>query len=376
MNSEIPKIARGIEWLLARQHRDGSWGAPSDPDIDRLITTCQVVTLLVDLGYPIESKIIRNAVKFLSHERFFKYETKGAIVTYWRLEPFSRLLHHYSELKQIINKELEIIYDRVKKGRGPSHHFVLPLYAIKIIYLLNLQEEKKEWLNLFVKQAINQWDGKEKCFSDRADMTSMGWTWLQRVDWPKDISDMKEEILRDTKEYIIHKADENEVEASWRYGYIATTAFVCINIAEAEIKDRKLTELVIKARKYLLGKQKPKGFWEPTEGEKPPQIKSNEYYTAVALRGIISSYKVENYEIIPAIWSNIAEKCKRRESFSTLVATLLGIVFVFYFGTRLIYSLQSVLHGISVFDLVGIALGFLGASPAIKSIFQWLRKKL
>ena len=84
-------LSKGVWWLLSRQQRDGSWGEALGENTDRLVTTCQVVTLLIDLGLHPSSISIKKAVVFLSRPEWRNYQV-GHVPSYWRIEPFSRLL--------------------------------------------------------------------------------------------------------------------------------------------------------------------------------------------------------------------------------------------------------------------------------------------
>lgn len=373
-DKELNKIANGIEYLIHRQNRNGSFGKQSDLDIDCFTTTCHVLTLLIDIGYNPEAKIIKKAIDFIA-----VFESEGPIVSYWRLEPFARLYSYPSykdRLSKIIENDLNIVYKIIQIGAGsPKPHTIsLPLFGLKILNILN--RNNKEWEELFIRHALQQWDIDYNRLWGVPDTNSMAISCLEKANWPDDIKAEKEKKLLAFKKAIINLAKVTDIGTHYN-DRVATTAFICLNLSSSLLvqKDKEIQDLILNARRWLFHKQKRNKFWSISHPEKRRAVKSNEYYTSVALRGIISTFKFENYDISAIIWCKISEIYKKKIKTPRAIAGFLGLIFIIYFGYEFITNIKSTQILNIIGYIIGFLLGLLGAYPTIKSICSFLKEK-
>lgn len=361
-------------WLISRQKRDGSWGEKTEQDTDRLVTTCQVVTLLMDSGVNPSSSTIRKAVNFLSRPEWRNYDV-GHFTSYWRIEPFSRLMNYYPDLRAEADAELAELTKSVKQGRSPGHTFTLPLFALKCHFLLGKQNDTPA-INMIVEKAINDsWVDKNQCFSDRADMTSMAITWLPQVLWPTNVAVLQSDILQSCTNYIVSKATTTEHGTSWNNGFIAPTDYVSINFSEAVNKHTEIAALLPGVKKYLLSRQNKKGFWHRTEGERSPIVQSKEYYTAITLRALLDIIKPDHPYVSPHLWSRQAEKYWRFSKVLTRLATTLSVIGLIYgLFTFLTLIIPNYFASPKAARYESLVLGLLGAVSFFELVYTNITK--
>ncbi len=221
---------------------------------------------------------------------------------------------------KIINNDLNIVQQTVKIGAGsPKPHSIsLPLYGLKILNLL--KRENKELEELFIKHSLQQLDVQESRLWGVPDINSMAISCLEQVSWPEDIKIEKETKLSHFKKALLNLATVDDIGTHYD-GRVATTAFICLDLSNTLLikKDDELRNLVLNARRWLLHRQKGNRFWCVSNTEKKRAVKSKEYYTAVALRGIISTFRLEDYDISSTIWCKIANFYKKRAKVSYVI---------------------------------------------------------
>lgn len=374
---EIKSFTKGVRWLISQQNRDGSWGVTSAQDTDRLVSTCQATTLLLDIGCSPTSKPIRSAIKFLTDKQWGDYAV-GNTTSYWRIEPFSRIAFHNEQIMRICRMELAQLLRSVSEGRSHGHTFTLPLFALKGYKLLG-EETKESDIDLIIEKAVaSSWKGPVTCFSDRADMASMAIAWMGRYKWPNTLEKQRRGILSACKNYLVQKQSSNETGTSWEAAHVVRTAFVCINIAEAPQPDKDLSELMPGASKFLLTAQTKRGYWQPRPGERSPVIKSKEYYTAVALRGLAASAKVQGSDLITEGWSRQGLEYWDFLRRFTQLAGMLLVLLTFYFGSKICHTfhVSRYLEDAKISLYIFYVLGLLGAFSVIQALFLFVKNRI
>ncbi len=374
--AELKSFTKGVHWLISQQNRDGSWGVDSEQDIDRLVATCQATTLLLDIGCSPTSKPLQKAIKYLTDERWGDYAV-GNTTSYWRIEPLSRLAFRDKQIMDICKMELAQLLRSVREGRAHGHTFTLPLFALKSYYLLGEQLNQVD-IDLITEKAVtSSWKGSDTCFSDRADMASMAIAWMGRHKWSGRIASQRRAIMNSCKRYLIAKQNSNETGTSWEAAHVVRTAFICINIAETPQWDPQLSVLMPGASQFLLTTQTKKGYWQPRIGERSPVIKSREYYTAVALRGLAASAKVQKSNLTKEIWSAQGLEYWDFLRHFTRLAGVLLLLLLLYFGINISHTLHisRYLEDPKVSLYIFYALGILGALSAFQSLYLYVKNR-
>lgn len=369
-------FTKGLHWLILRQNRDGSWGETSGQDIDRLVTTCQVTTLLLDAGCSMTSKPVSQAKAFLLDKKWGDYSV-GNVTSYWRIEPFSRMAAEDTKVLDACKVELTELLRSVQEGKSPSHSFTLTLFAIKCIHLLNEQGDRSKITFLIEKAITSSWRDSATCFGDRADMASLATTWLVRDAWPPTVAGQRKTILNACKEYLIAKATTNESGKSWEAGHILRTAYVCINTAEALQPDPNLVSQMESVSKFLLALQNKQGFRQIRHGERSPVIKSREYFTAVVLRGLLASAKLQRNDLIVETWATQGLSYWDFLARFTGLSTVLIVLMFIYFGFNLweILKISHYLENPKIALYANYLLGVLGAFGFFQFLFVLWKKR-
>lgn len=370
---ELNRIAQGIDYILSNQNKDGSFGIKSDLNIDSFVTTCQVVSLLLEIGYPPYDNVIDNAIDFL-----LSFKSEGPVVSYWRLEPLSKYIEFVKPPENItktIELDLELLYDTIKIGGGsPKPKTVnLPLFGLKMIN--NLKLDKPDWIELFINRAFQQWLPDERKFFGVININSMAFSVLPHFKWKENESLSEESFLKYINAVILNNAISSDVGVTWD-NRIATTAYICLNISQgrADLITKELISISSKAKKWLLCQQSRKGYWKKSDNITKQAVRSNEYYSSVALRGIIASLKTENYNIYPIVWGYYAKLYKKREQKASFIGFILALAIGIYFLIKLVLSIHS--KNSLFIPIAGLIVSTIGALPVFKSFFSYLKEKL
>jgi len=342
-------IVEGLKYLVTSQNADGSWGKKNLSTFRKIYYTTQVVQCLLRAGFPLNSRIIQNALSYLDNYRQPDIENRAVFFLYL---PLGRLsedeLRNYLELlkevqrddgtfmyeiRDLEKEEEEITMDewpRVRRG-------IYVFYTLHALHFLSMIDEQKYKNLTSLKNEIWnpawQWLFKElereevkkprytlrDPYTNEADpeLTSYGLALLHKIGYQ--IPRFPEVI-----KWLLNK----QVEGSWLYSCKATS-FVIMDLCTLSF-DNSLLQLVKKAveeaMKWLV---KNKEKWE-----KNPNL------TALAISALISGNIFLNPNFQEAFFVNYTEtlrkeimerekqirKAKRKTKIQNTIYFILGIV--------------------------------------------------
>jgi len=244
-----------------------------------MVSTCNALMALVAAGYPSDHPILRRGIEWLKSP-----EAERCEYSYWRLTPFISC----RETPQTINQALERVENLVRGGLKHHPHFP-PKAFLYTCYLVLGQALTAEAQDL-ADQMVKDWTPTD-CWLGRATATAWNLSCLLRGN-PALLSD--EQVA--TSIDLIRKQATWQVDdriAHWG-GSLTSTSFTIQNIMATDRlrSDPELLNLCRAGKNYLLDRldRSGKDYWEggPEDLEYGGEVTDPEYFTAVAIRGIIA----------------------------------------------------------------------------------------
>lgn len=268
------RVARGLNALTNRQHPDGSWGSPHP--LDKVVATCHAVMAFLAAGRPANDPTVARGLSFLSTGYVDSFQWG-----FWRVGPMVGIPSYLS----VVERDLIEIENRIAThAGGPSVDQPLTTFLARLYQRMGDPARAEPHLrSLLGSYRV------EEAWLGRAAATSHALSVLLNSNLSGDVSD---EMKDRSVELIAFQASrESRGLISWE-ARVTSTSYIAMNIVENErmSSDPRLRPLLDGAKGYLLAKQSADGLW-PVES--PPyggdlEITEPDYYSAVALRGLIA----------------------------------------------------------------------------------------
>lgn len=281
------KVAKGILALRSRQHEDGSWG--SEHPLDKVVATCQCTMALLCIGTPASDPSISKALSFLASSYVDQYQWG-----FWRVGPMLRIQAY----RQLVEADLVGIERRIaSKSGSPSPEQPLATFLAGAYQCIGEAVKAGPHLDAIVLAY-----GRDQAWFGSAAATSHALAVLLRSDRAGSVT---EEIFRRSVELIAFQASRHADLASWE-GRVTSTAYIAMNAVECDRmrKAAPIVALLPQAKNFLLSRQGKDYLWAT---ESPPyggdlEITEPDYYTAVALRGLVAICATEDDGFLAQVW--------------------------------------------------------------------------
>lgn len=291
------RVVAGIEALLARQHDDGSWG--SNHPLDRVVSTCHSTMLLLSLGTPASDTEVSRALTYLASPYVGSFQWG-----FWRLAPMLGVPGY----EALVERDLGDIERHIETNAGPSPDQPLTTFAARAYQWLHEPEKAKPHIEAIIGAYRN-----ETAWSGRADATSHALSAVLNSD---QASSFSSDSLTRAINLIVLQANRHELGlVSWG-GRVTSTAYVAMNVIETERlrTETRLRALLPSARDYLLSGQQQDNLWlvEPTPYGGDLEIVERDYYSAVALRGLVAICSFLNEDFLQQVYYILMSNTRTR----------------------------------------------------------------
>jgi hypothetical protein len=280
-------IAEGIRALISRQNQDGSWG--SDHPLDKVVSTCHATMALLAIGTPASDPRTSRALAFLASSYVSTYQWG-----FWRIAPMIGV----SGYERLVSDDLEAIETRIATHASPSPDQPLTTFVARAYEWLGDAQSAEAHVAAIVGSytADHAWAG-------RSDATSHALSATLNSPYADTLSDAMFDRAVDL--IALQAARQAPGRVSW-HDVVTSTAYVVMNILETDRlrSDPRLAPLLGQAQDFLLARQGANRLWPV---ERPPyggdlEITGPDYYSAVAIRGLIALGQYSDPTFVEKIW--------------------------------------------------------------------------
>jgi hypothetical protein len=290
---EAALLGKATLWLVDHRLPDGTWGG-LDPQ-ERFDTTLQVAQTLLMTGIAADSEILAPALSYLIGQE------KKLPITFWRA---GTLLN--------IPTYTDIAVDDLSFGWQEPRLGILgyrpALFLLKCVRFMQDPSGLPFTVNDALRRAIADWT-EERCWEDRASLTSMGMMLVYDLDFPN-----RDRVVSRCREFLLHRAAQEA--KSGRHGFarsLAEDCYVIFNVCEtpaAFTAEDKIAAIIKDRVDALWAEQSDGGFWfsePPFEGTTSGA--GIIHPTALAVRALAGYYSLTDPGFVGAIAANLLERC-------------------------------------------------------------------
>jgi hypothetical protein len=254
--------------------------------------------LLFAIGVPADDARIRRALGFLDSDYVSDFQWG-----FWRVAPMLRVPGY----ETTVQADLLLIERHIERHAGPSPDQPLTTFTAQAYQALEQHGKAEPHLRevLSAYSPTDAWNG-------RADATSHALSVLLRSPLAKEVPVQAYKTAVNL--IVLQAARQGLGSISWG-GKVSITSYTAMNILEAPklAAEPRLDALLRGAAKYVLGRQDPEtGLWpvESTPYGGDLEITNPDYYSAVALRGVVAISASRDPDFLLALWYSLERRVR------------------------------------------------------------------
>ena len=286
-------LGKAMLWLVDHRLPDGTWGG-LDPQ-ERFDTTLQVAQTLLMTGIAADGEILAPALSYLIAQE------KKLPITFWR----AGTLLNIPAYRDTVVGDLSLGWREPRLG---ILGYRPALFLLKCVRFMRDPSGLPFTVDEALRRALADWT-EDRCWEDRASLTSMGMTLVYDLDFPD-----RDAVLSRCREFLLHRAAHET--ASGRHGFAKSLdedCYVIFNVCEmpaAFAAEDKIAAIIKDRMDALWAEQSEGGFWfsePPFEGTTSGG--GIIHPTALAVRALASYYSLTDPGFVSAIAANLLQRC-------------------------------------------------------------------
>jgi hypothetical protein len=286
-------LGKAMLWLVDHRLPDGTWGG-LDPQ-ERFDTTLQVAQTLLMTGIAADGEILAPALSYLIAQE------KKLPITFWR----AGTLLNIPAYRDTVVGDLSLGWREPRLG---ILGYRPALFLLKCVRFMRDPSGLPFTVDEALRRALADWT-EDRCWEDRASLTSMGMTLVYDLDFPD-----RDAVLSRCREFLLHRAAHET--ASGRHGFAKSLdedCYVIFNVCEtpaAFAAEDKIAAIIKDRVDALWAEQSEGGFWfsePPFEGTTSGG--GIIHPTALAVRALASYYSLTDPGFVSAIAANLLQRC-------------------------------------------------------------------